>query len=99
MSDLAAAREADVLFARRGLRLEEYCREHGIEYTPFDTFVDIKAEIERISAEDQNKTGGVGLPVRYNPRANLWRRISSKEAVCFWSLSSAVYVVDSLMIG
>jgi hypothetical protein len=21
--------------------------------------------------------------VRYNPRANMWRRISSKEAVCF----------------
>ncbi|KAJ5618931.1 Pdp3-interacting factor 1 [Penicillium lagena] len=81
VSDLAAAREADVLFARRGLRLEEYCREHGIAYTPFDTFADIKSEIEKISAEDQSKTGGVGKPVRYNPRANMWRRISSKEAV------------------
>lgn len=81
VSDLAAAREADVLFARRGLRLEEYCREHNISYIPFDTFSDVKTEIEAISREDQKKTGGVGKPVRYNPRANMWRRISSKEAV------------------
>lgn len=84
MSDLAAAREADVLFARRGLRLEEYCLEHGITYTPFDSFADVKKEVEAISLEDQRKTGGVGKPVRYNPRANMWRRISSKEAVCFF---------------
>jgi 2-hydroxy-3-keto-5-methylthiopentenyl-1-phosphate phosphatase len=81
VSDLAAAREADVLFARRGLRLEEYCIEHGIQYTPFDSFADVKREVEAISLEDQKKTGGVGKPVRYNPRANMWRRISSKEAV------------------
>lgn len=81
VSDLAAAREADVLFARRGLRLEEYCIQHKITYTPFDTFADIKKEIEAISREDQDKTGGVGKPIRYNPRANMWRRISSKEAV------------------
>jgi hypothetical protein len=84
VSDLAAAREADVLFARRGLRLEEYCVEHGIAYTPFDTFTDIKREIEKISALDERETGGVGRPVRYNPRANMWRRISSKEAVCIY---------------
>lgn len=83
VSDLAAAREADVLFARRGLRLEEYCLEHNIAYTPFDSFADVKREVEAISLEDQKKTGGVGKPVRYNPRANMWRRISSKEAVCF----------------
>ncbi|KGO46602.1 hypothetical protein PEX1_098430 [Penicillium expansum] len=81
VSDLAAAREADVLFARRGLRLEEYCLEHNIAYTPFDSFADVKREVEAISLEDQKKTGGVGKPVRYNPRANMWRRISSKEAV------------------
>jgi hypothetical protein len=83
VSDLPAAREADVLFARRGLRLEEYCIEHGIPYIPFDSFADVKKEVEAISLEDQKKTGGVGKPVRYNPRANMWRRISSKEAVCF----------------
>ncbi|KAJ5752872.1 Pdp3-interacting factor 1 [Penicillium odoratum] len=81
VSDLPAAREADVLFARRGLRLEEYCIENGIKYTPFDTFADIKRDIEKLSKEDQEKTGGVGKPIRYNPRANLWRRMSSKEAV------------------
>lgn len=81
VSDLAAASHADVLFARRGLRLEEHCIEHKIPFTPYDTFSDIKREIEKISREDQQKTGGVGKPVRYNPRANLWRRISSKEAV------------------
>lgn len=81
VSDLAAARHADVLFARRGLRLEQYCVEHNVPFIPFDSFADIKHEIEKISQEDQKKTGGVGKPVRYNPRANLWRRISSKEAV------------------
>jgi len=81
ISDLAAASHADVLFARRGLRLEEHCIEHKIPYIPYDTFSDIKREIEKISAEDQKKTGGVGKPVRYNPRANLWRRISSNQAV------------------
>jgi 2,3-diketo-5-methylthio-1-phosphopentane phosphatase len=81
VSDLPAAREADVLFARKGLRLEEYCQEHNIPYTPFDTFADIKREIENILAEDQAKTGGHGKPLRFNPRANMWRRVSSKQAV------------------
>ncbi|KAI1084942.1 2,3-diketo-5-methylthio-1-phosphopentane phosphatase [Whalleya microplaca] len=81
VSDLAAAREADVLFARRGLRLEEYCVEHAIPYIPFDTFADIQREIVRIKDEDAKLTGGEGMPARFNPRANLWRRVSSKSAV------------------
>jgi hypothetical protein len=81
VSDLPAAREADVLFARAGLRLEEYCLENSITYTPFDTFADIKREIEKILKEDEEKTGGVGKPARFNPRANMWRRVSSKQAV------------------
>ncbi|KAI1128869.1 2,3-diketo-5-methylthio-1-phosphopentane phosphatase [Nemania abortiva] len=81
VSDLPAAREADVLFARRGLRLEEYCIENNISYIPFDTFADIQREIERIRQEDEKKTAGQGLPARFNPRANLWRRVSSKNAV------------------
>lgn len=81
VSDLPAAREADVLFARRGLRLEEYCTEHKIPYIPFDTFADIQREIEKIKEEDDKKTAGKGLPARFNPRANLWRRVSSKNAV------------------
>ncbi|KAE8148617.1 HAD-like domain-containing protein [Aspergillus avenaceus] len=81
VSDLAAAREADVLFARKGLRLEEYCLEHKIPFIGFDTFADVKKEVEKIIREDQEKTGGVGKPARFNPRANLWRRVSSKQAV------------------
>ncbi|KAI0016191.1 2,3-diketo-5-methylthio-1-phosphopentane phosphatase [Xylariomycetidae sp. FL0641] len=81
VSDLPAASQADVLFARRGLRLEEYCVEHGIKYTPFDSFADIQREIERIREEDAQLTGGKGVPHRFNPRANLWRRVSSKTAV------------------
>ncbi|PYH44634.1 putative 2,3-diketo-5-methylthio-1-phosphopentane phosphatase [Aspergillus saccharolyticus JOP 1030-1] len=81
VSDLPAAREADVLFARRGLRLEEYCIENKIPYIGFDSFADVKREVEVIMREDQQRTGGVGKPARFNPRANMWRRISSKQAI------------------
>jgi len=81
VSDLPAARNADVLFARRGLRLEEYCVENKIPYTAFDTFADIQHEIARIRDEDHAKTAGRGMPARFNPRANMWRRVSSQGAV------------------
>lgn len=81
VSDLPAARQAEVLFARKGLRLEEYCIENKISYIPFDTFADIEKEIKKIMIEDQEKTGGAGKPVRFNPRANMWRRASSKNSV------------------
>lgn len=81
VSDLAAAREADVLFARRGLRLAAYCIEHQIPHVAFDTFADIQVEVERIADEDHDRTGGIGRPVRFNPRANVWRRVSSRQAV------------------
>jgi 2,3-diketo-5-methylthio-1-phosphopentane phosphatase len=81
VSDLPAARQADVLFARKGLRLEEYCIENKISYIGFDTFADIETEVKKIMIEDQQKTGGAGKPVRFNPRANMWRRASSKNAI------------------
>lgn len=81
VSDLPAAREADVLFAKRGLRLEQFCVENNISYIPFDTFADIKKEVQGIIKEDQEKTGGLGKPARFNPRANMWRSVSSKQAV------------------
>ncbi|KAL2825245.1 2,3-diketo-5-methylthio-1-phosphopentane phosphatase [Aspergillus pseudoustus] len=81
VSDLPAAREADVLFARKGLRLEEYCIDNKIPYIGFDSFSDIKRDFEAIMQEDQDKTGGVGKPARFNPRANMWRRISSRQSV------------------
>jgi hypothetical protein len=37
--------------------------------------------VEGIMKEDEEKTGGVGRPARFNPRANLWRRVSSQQAV------------------
>ncbi|KAF2767990.1 hypothetical protein EJ03DRAFT_275149 [Teratosphaeria nubilosa] len=81
VSDLPAAREADLLFARRGLALEEYCVLNRIPYLPYDSFADIQREIIRIAKIDQKKTGGQGLPTNFNPRANMWRRASSKNAV------------------
>jgi 2,3-diketo-5-methylthio-1-phosphopentane phosphatase len=81
VSDLTAAREADILFARKGLKLEEYCNQNQIPYIPFETFADIKQEVQHIMKEDLEKTGGTGIPARFNPRANMWRRISSKQAV------------------
>jgi 2-hydroxy-3-keto-5-methylthiopentenyl-1-phosphate phosphatase len=88
VSDLPAAREADVLFARRGLRLEEYCQEHNIDYIAFDTFADIRKKLEEIAEEDENKTRGMGKPARFNPRADLWRRVSSRNAVPLYVVSS-----------
>lgn len=85
VSDLAAAREADVLFARRGLRLEEYCLEHKIKHIAFDTFADIQKEVIKIAKVDDAKTQGKGLPSNFNPRANMWRRVSSKAAVPMFS--------------
>ncbi|KAL4912344.1 2,3-diketo-5-methylthio-1-phosphopentane phosphatase [Aspergillus aurantiobrunneus] len=81
VSDLPAARQADVLFARKGLRLEEYCIENKIPYAGFDSFSDVRREVEAIMREDQQKTGGVGKPARFNPKANMWRRVSSKRAI------------------
>ncbi|TKA70846.1 hypothetical protein B0A49_07040 [Cryomyces minteri] len=60
VSDLPAAREADI---------------------PFDTFADIQKEVIKIAKTDDEKTKGRGLPSNFNPRANLWRRVSSKNAV------------------
>lgn len=51
VSDLAAAREADILFARKGLQLERYCIEHEITYYPFNTFADIQQEVKAIVNE------------------------------------------------
>lgn len=53
VSDLPAAHEADGLFARRGLRLEEYCK-HKLPYIPFDTFADIQHEIIKIARIDED---------------------------------------------
>ena len=81
VSDLPAAREADVLFARRGLRLEEYCVENSLAYIAYDSFADIQRELIAIAARDEKQTGGRGMPHNANPRANMWRRASSKASL------------------
>lgn len=88
VSDLPAARNADVLFARRGLRLEEYCVENKLDYVPYDTFADIQRELTSIAKADEEMTKGAGLPARFNPRANMWRRASSKSGVPTWAAMS-----------
>lgn len=88
VSDLPAARESDVLFARRGLALEKYCVDNKIEYIPFDTFADIQKEVIKLAKIDQQKTQGKGMPAKFNPRANMWRRVSSKASLPVWSVMS-----------
>lgn len=83
ISDLPAARHADVLFARKGLYLERYCLENKIAYIPFESFADIRKELENIMAEDHAKTGAFGLPVLFNPSAHSWRLFSNKTAVSY----------------
>lgn len=70
------------------MRLEEYCVENKIPYIGFDTFADIQREVKNIMEEDERKTKGMGKPARFNPRANMWRRVSSKQAVSFLLPSS-----------
>lgn len=68
VSDLPAARECDVLFARRGLHLEKYCIEHKITYIPFDTFKDIQIEVARIVKDNGKSKNETGVAKFYNPR-------------------------------
>lgn len=46
VSDLAAASQADILFARRGLALEHFCIENRIPYIPYDRFKDVIQDIK-----------------------------------------------------
>jgi hypothetical protein len=52
-----------------------------LPYIPFDTFADIQREVINIAKTDEEKTKGQGLPSNFNPRVNLWRRVSGKNAV------------------
>ncbi|QEU59329.1 hypothetical protein KDRO_B05970 [Kluyveromyces lactis] len=47
VSDLTAARECDVLFAREGCDLAPYCDHHGIPYILFNNFTEIKDRIAK----------------------------------------------------
>ncbi|RLV93006.1 putative phosphatase [Spathaspora sp. JA1] len=48
VSDLSAAKETDLLFAKRGKDLIKYCIAEGIPYTEFDDFEEISSKIKVI---------------------------------------------------
>ncbi|KAK4225351.1 hypothetical protein QBC38DRAFT_511145 [Podospora fimiseda] len=66
---LPAAREADVLFARKGTEVGRVLLLN----------MGLSGILEGILREDEEKTGGKGRPVRFNPRANMWRRMMSSR--------------------
>lgn len=47
VSDLPAAKHSDVLFARRGLKLEQYCQANKIPYIPYDDFNEIRRDLRK----------------------------------------------------
>jgi len=98
VSDLPAAREADVLFARSGLRLEEYCVEHKIPFIPFESFGDIKKEIQTIINLDKKEKKENQQFRYFNRRANFWRRASSKnpDSMEAWKSAISKSPVDEL---
>ncbi|KAH3663441.1 hypothetical protein WICMUC_005967 [Wickerhamomyces mucosus] len=48
VSDLSAAKETDLLFAKRGKDLVTYCRREKIPFTQFDSFKDILKDIKSV---------------------------------------------------
>lgn len=52
VSDISAARSCHVLFAKRGCDLERVCDRDGIACTPFDTFADVLAVMQRETGEE-----------------------------------------------
>jgi 2-hydroxy-3-keto-5-methylthiopentenyl-1-phosphate phosphatase len=50
VSDLSAARETDLLFAKRGRDLVTYCIREKMPYTEFDSFADIHAVVKQLHA-------------------------------------------------
>ncbi|ORX48320.1 hypothetical protein DM01DRAFT_1338781 [Hesseltinella vesiculosa] len=48
VSDISAARHADVLFARKNCHLETYCMKHGIPFVPFETFKEVELVVTKL---------------------------------------------------
>ncbi|CCH42700.1 hypothetical protein BN7_2244 [Wickerhamomyces ciferrii] len=48
VSDLSAAKETDLLFAKRGKDLVTYCRRQGVVFREFDSFKDILESIKSV---------------------------------------------------
>lgn len=53
VSDLAAANQADILFARRGLALEQYCIENMIPYIPYMRFKEALHDIKLLLKDNR----------------------------------------------
>lgn len=49
-SDLPVVPYADILFAKSFLA--EYCSQRGIEYSPFETFFDVRRKLEELTGRD-----------------------------------------------
>ncbi|SAM04145.1 hypothetical protein [Absidia glauca] len=50
ISDISAAKHADLLFARKGRDLETHCDRNGIPYVSFDSFQDILVVVDRLAS-------------------------------------------------
>jgi 2-hydroxy-3-keto-5-methylthiopentenyl-1-phosphate phosphatase len=71
VSDISAAKHADVLFARKDRDLEFYCKRENIPFIPFDTFkqvedvvrqlVDGKVKLEKDESGFCNVVDAVGV--------------------------------------
>ena len=57
MSDLSAARESDLLFAKEGQDLVTYCEREGIPFTTFRDWTEIKRETEQIFSGEKDVKG------------------------------------------
>jgi len=53
LSDRFAVEEADVVFAKR--QLLAYCREHGKECRPFDTFADVQQAVSQLIGQEEGR--------------------------------------------
>lgn len=70
VSDLAAAGQADILFARKGLKLEEYCVENKIPYIPYESFNDILIDLALLvnGNEHHDKNPAKSMAIDMPPR-------------------------------
>lgn len=53
VSDLSAAKETDLLFAKRGKDLVTYCQRENVPFTQFDSFKDILEDIESVLSNEK----------------------------------------------
>ena len=56
VSDLSAAKECDLLFAKRGKDLVTYCKKQNVPFHEFDTFKDILASMKQVLAGEKTVT-------------------------------------------